>query len=120
MNVQEALSTISGTPTTKSILAAFKTGSNHPNFLSHPYTCNGKQMTGAPAICNDYYLMNQIKNGQLDPAEHDRLDHLEGLLPGLRARKAADSARPPRARAGRRASPTTTTDTDSCPATSSS
>ena len=65
INVQKALSTISGTPTTKSILAAFKTGSNHPNFLSHSYTCDGKQMTGAPAICNDYYLMNQVKNGQL-------------------------------------------------------
>jgi branched-chain amino acid transport system substrate-binding protein len=65
MNVQAALSKISGTPDTKSILAAFKTGSDHPNFLSHPYTCNGQQMTGAPAICNDYYLMNQVKGGQL-------------------------------------------------------
>ena len=65
MNVQAALSKISGTPTTKSIMAAFKTGSNHPNFLSHPYTCDGQQMTGAPAICNDYYLMNQVKSGQL-------------------------------------------------------
>lgn len=65
MNVQAALSKVSGTPTTKTIESAFKTGSNHPNFLSHPYTCDGKQMTGAPAICNDYYLMNQVKNGQL-------------------------------------------------------
>jgi branched-chain amino acid transport system substrate-binding protein len=65
MNVQAALSKISGTPTTASILAAFKTGGNHPNFLSHPYTCDGKQMAGAPSICNDYYLMNQINNGQL-------------------------------------------------------
>ena len=65
MNVQAALSKISGTPDTKTILAAFKTGSEHPNFLSHPYTCDGQQMTGAPAICNDYYLMNQVKGGQL-------------------------------------------------------
>jgi branched-chain amino acid transport system substrate-binding protein len=65
MNTQAALSKISGTPDTKSILAAFKSGSNHPNFLSHPYTCDGQQMTGAPAICNDYYLMNQVKSGQL-------------------------------------------------------
>src|SRR5262249_27463154 len=65
MNVQAALGKISGTPTTASIESAFKTGSNHPNFLSHPYTCNGQQMTGAPAICNDYYLMNQVKSGQL-------------------------------------------------------
>ncbi len=68
MNAQAALSKISGTPDTKSILAAFKTGSNHPNFLSHPYTCDGQQMTGAPAICNDYYLMNQVKGGQLTQA----------------------------------------------------
>ena len=65
MNVQAALSKVSGTPDTKSILAAFKTGSDHPNFLSHPYTCDGQQMTGAPAICNDFYLMNQVKNGEL-------------------------------------------------------
>ena len=64
MNVQQVLATISGTPTTKSILAAFKTGT-HSNFLSHPYTCNGQALKGASAICNDYYLMNQISNGAL-------------------------------------------------------
>ncbi len=62
MNVQQVLSTISGTPTTASILAAFRTGT-HPNFLSHAYTCNGQALKGATAICNDYYLMNQIQNG---------------------------------------------------------
>src|SRR3984893_5442971 len=62
MNVQQMLSTISGTPTTASILAAFRSGT-HQNFLSHPYTCNGQAMKGAPAICNDYYLMNQVENG---------------------------------------------------------
>jgi branched-chain amino acid transport system substrate-binding protein len=69
MNVQQVLSTISGTPTTASILAAFRTGT-HQNFLSHPYTCNGQALKGATAICNDYYLMNQIENGvvtQPDP-----------------------------------------------------
>jgi branched-chain amino acid transport system substrate-binding protein len=69
MNVQQVLSTISGTPTTSSILAAFKSGT-HPNFLSHPYTCNGQALKGATAICNDYYLMNQVENGvvtQPDP-----------------------------------------------------
>ena len=61
MNVQQVLSKISGTPTTATILAAFKAGT-HPNFLSHAYTCNGQAMKGAPAICNDYYLMNQVQN----------------------------------------------------------
>ena len=62
MNVQQMLSTISGTPTTASILAAFKSGT-HQNFLSHPYTCDGQALKDAPAICNDYYLMNQVQNG---------------------------------------------------------
>jgi branched-chain amino acid transport system substrate-binding protein len=64
MNVQQMLSTISGTPTTASILAAFKAGT-HQNFLSHPYTCNGQALKGAPAICSDYYLMNQVQNGTI-------------------------------------------------------
>jgi branched-chain amino acid transport system substrate-binding protein len=64
MNVQQMLSTISGTPTTASILAAFKSGT-HQNFLSHPYTCDGQALKGAPAICNDYYLMNQVQNGTI-------------------------------------------------------
>ena len=80
MNVQNVLSTIKGAPTTAYILAAFKTGT-HPNFLSHPYTCNGQALKGAPAICNDNYLMNQIEQRRADPAVVDRLDHLQGLLP---------------------------------------
>ena len=82
MNVQAALSKISGTPTTKSILSAFKTGTNHPNFLSHPYTCNGHQMAGAPAICNDYYLMNQIKNGVLTQPEPNNWITSKGYFKG--------------------------------------
>jgi branched-chain amino acid transport system substrate-binding protein len=64
MNVRNALSTIKGTPTTAKILAVFKAGSNHPNYMSHPYTCDGNQIAKAKSICNDYYLMEQIKNGQ--------------------------------------------------------
>ena len=81
MNVQQVLSTISGTPTTSSILAAFKSGT-HPNFLSHSYTCNGQALKGAAAICNDYYLMNQIENGavtQPDPTWVTSKGYFQGL-----------------------------------------
>ena len=81
MNVQQVLSTISGTPTTTSILAAFRTGS-HSNFLSHSYTCNGQALKGATAICNDYYLMNQIQNGvitQPDPTWVTSKGFFEGI-----------------------------------------
>jgi branched-chain amino acid transport system substrate-binding protein len=83
MNVQAALSKISGTPTTKTILAAFKSGSGHPNFLSHPYTCNGQAVKGAAAICNDYYLMNQIVNGKLTQTSSTNWITSKGYFQGL-------------------------------------
>jgi branched-chain amino acid transport system substrate-binding protein len=83
MNVQKALSTIKGTPTTKSILAAFKSGSSNPNYMSHPYTCNGQAMAKAVSICNDYYLMSQIKNGQVTvPSQTDWVTS-KGYFKGL-------------------------------------
>jgi branched-chain amino acid transport system substrate-binding protein len=83
MNVQQVLSKISGTPTTQTILAAFKSGSNHPNFLSHPYTCDGQAMKGAPAICNDYYLMNQIQNGTITQPNPNNWVTSKGYFPGI-------------------------------------
>jgi branched-chain amino acid transport system substrate-binding protein len=82
MNVQQVLSTIKGTPTTAEILAAFTTGT-HPNFLSHPYTCNGQALKGAAAICNDNYLMNQIENGALTQPSSTDWTTSKGYFPGI-------------------------------------
>jgi branched-chain amino acid transport system substrate-binding protein len=82
MNVQQVLSTISGTPTTATILAAFRAGT-HPNFLSHPYTCDGQALKGAAAICNDNYLMNQVQNVTItQPSSTDWVTS-KGYFPGL-------------------------------------
>jgi branched-chain amino acid transport system substrate-binding protein len=82
INVQQMLSTISGTPTTSSILAAFKSGT-HQNFLSHPYTCNGQAMKGAPSICSDYYLMNQVQNTAITQPNSTDWVTSKGYFPGL-------------------------------------
>ncbi len=82
INVQQVLSTISGTPTTSSILAAFKSGT-HQNFLSHPYTCDGQALKGAASICNDYYLMNQIHNGTITQPNSTDWVTSKGYFPGL-------------------------------------
>jgi branched-chain amino acid transport system substrate-binding protein len=82
MNVQAALSKISGTPATASILAAFKSGT-HDNFLSHPYTCDGQALKGAAAICNDNYLMNQIENGVITQPSSTNWVTSKGYFPGL-------------------------------------
>src|SRR5712672_2150828 len=82
INVQQMLSAISGTPTTSSILAAFKAGT-HQNFLSHPYTCDGQALKGAGAICNDYYLMNQVENGAITQPSSTDWTTSKGLFPGI-------------------------------------
>ena len=64
MNIQTALDGVK-TLDTKSILAAFKGGKDHANFLAHPYTCDGKQLTANTAICNTYQLMKQVKGGKV-------------------------------------------------------
>lgn len=61
MDVRAGLDTVSGKPTTAKILAAFRKGSDHANFMSHPYTCNGTALQKGVSICNNYFLMEQIK-----------------------------------------------------------
>jgi branched-chain amino acid transport system substrate-binding protein len=83
VNLQQALSGVKGSLTTASILNAFKSGANHANFLSHPYTCNGHAIAKAVSICNDYYLMEQIQNGK--PVEASTTDWVtsKGYFAGL-------------------------------------
>jgi branched-chain amino acid transport system substrate-binding protein len=81
MNVQQVMSTITGTPTTTSILAAFRKGT-HPNFLSHAYTCNGQALKGAPAVCSDYYLMNQVQGTTITQPDPTWVTS-KGIFPGL-------------------------------------
>jgi branched-chain amino acid transport system substrate-binding protein len=64
INVQSTLAKFTTKDLTASkILAAFRTGSNHTNFMGHPYTCDGKQLVGATAVCNSYEQIRVIKNG---------------------------------------------------------
>jgi branched-chain amino acid transport system substrate-binding protein len=56
--------------TTDSILKAFKSASNAPNFLAHEYTCDGKQIPGATAVCNAYQLMKQVKSGKVTTVDN--------------------------------------------------
>jgi branched-chain amino acid transport system substrate-binding protein len=65
INVQAALASATTADLTKDkILAAFRTGSDHPNFMGHPYTCDGKQIAGATAVCNAYQQIRQLKGGK--------------------------------------------------------
>ena len=72
INVQAALADFKTEDlTTEKILAAFTTGSDHHNFMAHDYTCDGKQLDGAPAVCNAYQQIRQIKDGKAVTASSD-------------------------------------------------
>ena len=60
-----ARSTASRTLDTQGDPGAFKDGQAHPNFLAHEYTCDGKQLPGATAVCNAYQQMKQVKGGKV-------------------------------------------------------
>jgi branched-chain amino acid transport system substrate-binding protein len=64
INVQAALKDFTSDDlTTEKILAAFTDGADHHNFMSHDYTCDGKALAGAPAVCNAFQQIRQIKDG---------------------------------------------------------
>jgi branched-chain amino acid transport system substrate-binding protein len=50
--------------TTDNILKTLRDGSDHPNFMTSPYTCDSKAVPALPAICNAKYYVDQIKNGK--------------------------------------------------------
>src|SRR3954469_9124404 len=70
MNVQERLNDVSDL-TTDNILAAFKDGQAHPNFMAHEYTCDGKQLVANTAVCNAYQRIKTVKDGKVVPATGD-------------------------------------------------
>jgi branched-chain amino acid transport system substrate-binding protein len=70
MNVQAALAHFTSAQLkTAKILAAFRSGSDHPNFMAHPYTCDGKQLPGAIAVCNAYQQIRQVQGTKIVVAD---------------------------------------------------
>lgn len=64
VNIWKAFNEIpAGKLETAAILKQFRTGSERPNFMAHPYTCDGKLVPHAPAICNASQRMLKIEGG---------------------------------------------------------
>ena len=53
-----------------SILAAFRQGSDHPSFFGHPYTCDGRQLTGYAAMCAPQQTLGVLKDGAIAQLTH--------------------------------------------------
>jgi branched-chain amino acid transport system substrate-binding protein len=83
MNVQAKLDPLGADGlTTDAILKAFKSGSENPNFMAHPYTCDGKALSTATAVCNAYQLIKQVKGGKVITASPEYVTGAQYLKKG--------------------------------------
>jgi branched-chain amino acid transport system substrate-binding protein len=48
------------------ILEHFRAARDAPNFMGHPYTCNGDQIPALPAMCAPQQIIAERKNGKLE------------------------------------------------------
>ncbi|HEU0102412.1 MAG TPA: ABC transporter substrate-binding protein [Mycobacteriales bacterium] len=46
------------------VVTALRATKEKPNFMSHPYTCDGKQVPGLPAVCDSYSKIIEYKGGK--------------------------------------------------------
>jgi branched-chain amino acid transport system substrate-binding protein len=84
MNLQSALNGVKDLDT-KTILAAIKDGKSHTNFLAHDYTCDGKQVPGAAAVCNGYQKIKQVKGGKVVTVTPDWITGVNNYKPARTA-----------------------------------
>lgn len=47
------------------VLGLFTGGSEHPNWMAHPYTCNRQQVPSQEAVCNGFQKITQVKSGEI-------------------------------------------------------
>lgn len=60
-----------GTVTSAGLTAALKATRDHPSFMSHPYSCDGKQVPLATAVCNPNVRILQYRGGRFEDVVGD-------------------------------------------------
>ena len=66
MNLYVILSQLDGDITASSITAALAATVDAPNFGGHPYTCDGQQFDGLPALCSPQQILAQMQDRTLN------------------------------------------------------
>jgi len=65
MNLYVILNQLDGDITPDAITKALKAQVDAPSFSGHPYTCDGKQYPGLPAMCSPQQILAQMDDGTL-------------------------------------------------------
>jgi branched-chain amino acid transport system substrate-binding protein len=66
MNLYAILHQLDGSISPASITEALRSTADEPSFGGHPYTCDGGQFTGLPAICSPQQILIQMRDGELE------------------------------------------------------
>ncbi len=66
MNLYVILSQLDGDISPASITAALAATVDAPNFGGHPYTCDGQQFDGLPALCSPQQILAQMEDRTLN------------------------------------------------------
>ena len=66
MNLYVILSQLDGDITPASITSALQATVDAPNFGGHPYTCDGEQFDGLPALCSPQQILAQMQERNLN------------------------------------------------------
>jgi len=80
MNMQAELNGVK-TLDANSVLAKFKDGKSHPNFLAHDFVCDGKQVPGATSVCNGYQKMKQVKGAKVITVDNQWISGTKNYTP---------------------------------------
>lgn len=65
MNLYVILNQLDGDITPRSITEALRSQVDAPSFSGHPYTCDGKQYPGLPAMCSPQQILARMDDGTL-------------------------------------------------------
>lgn len=65
MNLYAILKGLDGKITPAAITASLKAQKDAPSFMGHPYTCDGKQFDGLPAMCSPQQILGEMHDGNL-------------------------------------------------------
>ena len=66
MNLLMVLHELDGEVTPEAITAALRAKVDAPSFAGHPYTCDGEQFPGLPAMCSPQQVLARMQDGQLE------------------------------------------------------
>jgi branched-chain amino acid transport system substrate-binding protein len=67
MDLRQVMSEMTGALTAKSLSTALSATRAHANFMSAPFTCDGKQIPLLRSLCNASTQISVIHGGKLDP-----------------------------------------------------